>query len=170
MNDVSEIAGGQARLVVRHTAAAPAVDVLADGSVVFSNLANPDEQMADVPAGPDSVSVAATGTTDPVIGPVDLTLEAGTAYFVYAIGSLEDESLTVVTQTISGLGAAAGRSPQRPPPAAEPTVAADDLPAAGTGPATSGESNAMLIMIAVVLALASGGFVFAGTRIASRNR
>jgi len=35
VNDVSQIPGGKARLVVRHTAAAPAVDVRANGTVAF---------------------------------------------------------------------------------------------------------------------------------------
>src|SRR5215207_4238358 len=37
-NDTSAIAAGQGRLTVRHVAAAPAVDVLAGGSAVVSNL------------------------------------------------------------------------------------------------------------------------------------
>ncbi|KGM15065.1 hypothetical protein N867_12360, partial [Actinotalea fermentans ATCC 43279 = JCM 9966 = DSM 3133] len=41
-NDISQTAAGQGRLTVRHVAAAPAVDVLAGGSPVITNLANPD--------------------------------------------------------------------------------------------------------------------------------
>jgi Domain of unknown function (DUF4397) len=162
VNDVSEIAAGEARLVARHTAAAPAVDVLADGSAVFSNLANPNEQMADVPAGPYSVSVAATGTTEPVIGPTDLTLEAGTAYLVYAVGSLEDDSLNVLTQTITGLGAA---EPAPTEPGAAPTAAAGELPSAGTGPAGDG-TDAMLIAIVSALAVITGALALFGAGLA----
>ncbi len=104
VNDTSTIQAGDARLTVRHTAAAPAVDVLADGSALFTDLANPDELTAAVPAGTYSVAVAAAGTTDPVIGPVDLSLDAGTAYIVYAVGSLDDGNLNVLVQTISNLG------------------------------------------------------------------
>jgi hypothetical protein len=104
VNDTSTIQAGDARLTVRHTAAAPAVDVLADGAVVFSDLANPDEQSTEVPAGTYSVSVAATGTTEPVIGPLDLPLDAGTAYFAYAVGSVQGGDLNVLVQTISSLG------------------------------------------------------------------
>ena len=62
-NDVSEVAAGQGRLTVRHTAAAPAVDVvLADGSRPFTNLSNPNEAAADLPAGAISgAQVAPTG-------------------------------------------------------------------------------------------------------------
>ena len=40
VNDVSSVPAGQARLVVRHTAAAPAVDVLAGGTPVVQGLTN----------------------------------------------------------------------------------------------------------------------------------
>jgi LPXTG-motif cell wall-anchored protein len=105
VNDLSPIAAGQARLVVRHTAAAPAVDVLADGAVAFGDLTNPNQATADLPAGTISAAVAAAGTTTPVLGPVDLDLPAGAATIVYAVGSLEDGSLATVVQTIAGLGA-----------------------------------------------------------------
>ena len=45
VNDTATIQAGDARLTVRHTAAAPAVDVLADGSALFTDLANPDGQV-----------------------------------------------------------------------------------------------------------------------------
>ncbi len=48
-NDLSTIAAGQGRLTVRHTAAAPAVDVLANGAPAFTNLTNPNEVKADLP-------------------------------------------------------------------------------------------------------------------------
>ena len=46
-NDVAKVAAGQARLVVRHTAAAPAVDVLAGGKPVIQGLTNPNEKELD---------------------------------------------------------------------------------------------------------------------------
>ena len=106
VNDVSTIAAGQSRLIVRHTAAAPAVDILANGTPALKNLSNPNEAKADLPAGTISAAVAPAGTTTPVLGPVDLTLPEGTATIVYAVGSLEASSLKILTQQISGLGAA----------------------------------------------------------------
>lgn len=106
-NDTSSIAAGQGRLTVRHTAAAPAVDVLANGQAAFTNLANPGEATADLPVGTISASVVPTGATDPVvIGPADLTVADGSSLIVYAVGSLDGESLTVLTETIDGLGIA----------------------------------------------------------------
>ncbi len=73
---------------------------------VITKLTNPNEKMLMVPAGTVSASVAAAGTTDPVIGPVDLPVESGKTLVVYAIGSLEGNTLTAVTQSYaSGAGA-----------------------------------------------------------------
>jgi Domain of unknown function (DUF4397) len=106
VNDLSKVDAGQGRLVVRHTAAAPAVDVLAGGEAVFSDLANPDEAKADLPAGTVSASVALAGSTDPVIGPADVPVTEGSATIVYAWGSAEDDTLDVAVQTITGLHSA----------------------------------------------------------------
>jgi hypothetical protein len=103
VNDVSAVPAGKARLVVRHTAAAPAVDVLAGGSPVISGLTNPNEKALEVPAGTVPAAVAAAGTTEPVIGPADLDLKEGTATFVHAIGSLQDKTLGLVVVTVSDL-------------------------------------------------------------------
>lgn len=101
-NDTSTIDAGEARLTVRHTAAAPAVDILADGDALVPGLANPDEASTDVPAGTYEVAVAPEGTTDPVLGPTDLTLEEGTSYAVYAIGSADEDTLDLLVQTRTG--------------------------------------------------------------------
>jgi len=109
-NDESSIAAGSGRLVVRHAAAAPAVDVLADGNVAFANLPNGDEGSADLPAATYSASVVPTGESSPVvIGPADLPVTDGTSLIVYAVGSLADESLTVLTESITDLGSAPAR-------------------------------------------------------------
>jgi hypothetical protein len=102
-NDTSPTAAGEGRLTVRHTAAAPAVDVLAGGSAVISGLANPDEEVLDLPAGTVSAAVAAAGTTEPVLGPADVPVTEGVNTIVYAWGSLEDDNLALATQTIEGL-------------------------------------------------------------------
>ena len=67
---------------------------------MISGLENPDEQALSLPASTVSAAVAAAGTTDPVIGPVDLPVVAGQVTIAYAIGSLEDDSLGAVVQTI----------------------------------------------------------------------
>ena len=107
-NDTSQTDAGQGRLTVRHVAAAPAVDVLAGGDPVVEKLSNPDEASLDLDAGTIEAAVAATGTTDPGIGPADVTVEEGVLTIAYAWGSLEDDNLEAATQTISGLHSGPG--------------------------------------------------------------
>jgi hypothetical protein len=125
VNDTSSVPAGQARLVVRHTAAAPAVDVLAGGSPVVEDLTNPNQKALVVPAGTVSAAVAAAGTTQPVIGPADVTLQEGTATFVHAIGSLQDNTPSLVSFTVSGLHSAPAGVPSGAPSGAP---SQDDLP------------------------------------------
>jgi hypothetical protein len=108
-NPVGELANGKARLVVRHTAAAPAVDILAGGKPVFTGLTNPNQQTAGVAPGTVSAAVALADSTKPVIGPADLTLKAGQVTVVYAVGSAKDSTLRLVTQS---LAAAQAQMPQ----------------------------------------------------------
>jgi len=125
VNDTSPVGAGKARIVVRHMAAAPAVDVRANGQTIFSGLTNPNEASAVVPAGTYKTDVVLAGTSTVVIGPASLDLAAGTSTIVYAIGSASDKSLAVVTQTIRGLGGAPSGVP-----AGTGGLAADHGPAA----------------------------------------
>ena len=106
VNDTSSIAAGQARLTVRHDAAAPAVDVRAGGKPVFTDLTNPKEDSADIPAGTVSADVVLAGTDQVVIGPADLNLVEGVHTIVYAWGSADDGNLKLAVQTISGMHSA----------------------------------------------------------------
>jgi hypothetical protein len=101
VNDVSAVPAGEARVTVRHTAAAPAVDVRAGGTPVAPGLANPDEATLTVPAGTVSADVVLAGTQTVAIGPADLTLAEGTTNIVYAWGS-EEAGYELAVQTISG--------------------------------------------------------------------
>jgi hypothetical protein len=103
VNDVTAVAAGEARITVRHTAAAPAVDVRVGGEPTFTGLTNPEEATADVPAGTITADVVLAGTEDVAIGPADLTLAEGTLTIVYAIGSADDGTLDLVVQVIEGL-------------------------------------------------------------------
>ncbi|WP_324275347.1 DUF4397 domain-containing protein [Blastococcus brunescens] len=73
VNDTSAVPAGEARVTVRHTAAAPAVDVRAGGTVVVPGLENPNEASLTVPAGTVSADVVVAGTETVAIGPADLT-------------------------------------------------------------------------------------------------
>jgi len=135
-NDVTPTAAGEGRLTVRHTAAAPTVDVLAGGSAVISGLTHPNEKVLNLPAGTVSASVAAAGTTQPVIGPADVNVAEGANTIVYAWGSLQSGNLAFAVQTIEGLHSAP-----------------HGIPAGSAGFAAEGDSSAPWLGIAGVLAL-----------------
>jgi Domain of unknown function (DUF4397) len=101
VNDTSAVPAGQARVTVRHTAAAPAVDVRGGGQVVAPGLTNPDEASLTVPAGTVSADVVLAGTDTVAIGPADLTLAEGTTTIVYAWGS-QQAGFQLAVQTVSG--------------------------------------------------------------------
>ncbi|TFC85362.1 DUF4397 domain-containing protein [Cryobacterium sp. TMT4-31] len=141
-NDISTVGAGEGRLTVRHVAAAPAVDVLAGGTAVITNLSNPDESMLTLPAGTVSASVAATGTTDPVIGPADVNVAEGTNTIVYAWGSLTDSNLALAVQTIDGL-----HSNPDGVPAGSAGLVATNQPGNSSGLWFGGAAIALVLMI-----------------------
>jgi Domain of unknown function (DUF4397) len=142
VNDTSPIPAGKARLVVRHTAAAPAVDVRANGTTVFTGLTNPNEDQVDVDAGSVSADVVLAGTPTVVIGPATLTLAEGSSTIVYAIGSADQKTLALVVQTISGLGSAPS-----------------GVPAGTGGLADSGPKAPWFVLLGVGALLIAGGAV-----------
>lgn len=103
VNDVSEVAAGEARFTARHTAAAPAVDIRANGAAVFEDVTNPNEGTVDLPAASVSADVTLAGTEDVAIGPADVNLAEGANTIAYAWGSAEDGNLALAVQTIDGL-------------------------------------------------------------------
>ncbi|XAS63987.1 DUF4397 domain-containing protein [Micrococcaceae bacterium Sec5.8] len=148
-NDVSQIDAGKGKLTVRHTAAAPAVDILAGGSPVISGLANPKEETLTLDPGTLSVAVAAAGTTAPVIGPADVTVTEGTHTVVYAWGSLADKNLQLAVQTIDGLHSAPGGVP-----GARAGVSDAGTASAGQTATTVGVGAAALLLLAGGIAVA----------------
>jgi hypothetical protein len=142
VNDTAAAAAGKGRLIVRHTADAPAVDILAGGSKVFTGLVNGQGDQADLAAGTVRASVVATATTTSVlIGPANLTVVAGMATVVYAIGAPASGStastLGVVTQQLPLAGAQmsvqAGTSGLLDRPSGPPAWAIGVLVLAGLG-------------------------------------
>jgi len=153
VNGISAIDAGNGRVTVRHTAAAPNVDILANDGALFSDVSNGAEGVADVPAGDYNVKVTAAGDATTVVTEVAaLTIPEGTNVIVYAIGDLEGGSFQLAVQTIAGLQAA---------PNAVPTGTGGDL-----GAAMPAWFVAMLA-IAGVLIVAGGT---AGLRAARRQR
>ena len=107
-NKIDTLAANQSRLTVRHTAAAPAVDVrlfkLNQEIAKIPALANPKEFTADVPSASYFALIYPAGSPNPVFGPVPLNLQDGISYTVYAVGDLTGNSFTLLVQTIDLTG------------------------------------------------------------------
>lgn len=99
-NDVSPIGSDKGRLIVAHTAVVPPADIQANGQTLFTNIANGEFVSAEVPATTYRVAVVPTGGGDPLLGPVDLTIEAGALTRVFAIGAPRDASMDAVVQVL----------------------------------------------------------------------
>ncbi|HEY0937903.1 MAG TPA: DUF4397 domain-containing protein, partial [Trebonia sp.] len=97
-NDTAAAGTGDGRLVVRHVAAAPAVDVYAGSSKVISGLVSGQQAALNVPAGSVPAKVTLAGQTAAVLGPVSVPVTAGMGTVVYAIGSAAGKTLAAVTQ------------------------------------------------------------------------
>jgi hypothetical protein len=100
LNTIKKTPNGDGRLIVRHDAAAPAVDIFANGVLSMKHLRNPRQSKANVKAGTYSVAVALAGTKAPVIGPARVKVQKHTDTIVYAWGSAAQGNLTVAVQTV----------------------------------------------------------------------
>jgi len=104
-NPTTPAPAGDAWVIVRHTADAPAVDVYAGQNKIITNLTNPNSAgPLAVPSGTVPVSVAlnpSTSASTPVLGPLNLTLAPGHVYIAYAIGNATSDpsSLSAVVQS-----------------------------------------------------------------------
>ncbi len=145
-NDTSKLDAGMARLTVRHTAAAPAVDVRANGAVALADLTNPNAATAVVAAGSISADVVLAGTDTVAIGPADLDLAESKNTIVYAWGSAADDNLQLAVQVVDAMHS----SPEGVPAGNGGQAAASDLASQGG--------------IAAGAALLAGGLVWAATR------
>jgi hypothetical protein len=97
-NTTDEGAGIQ----VFHTAAFGAVDILAGGEAALEGVENGQTAFIATGAGtvPD-VGVAAAGETEAALPLGDIDVPADTSILAYAVGTPDDESLQVITTTIS---------------------------------------------------------------------
>ena len=84
--------------IVHASPDAPAVDVYVNGDLVVENA--PFKAATDylqVPAGTHNVEIFVAGTQEDPVITADLTVEAGVAYTVAAINTVENLELTVIT-------------------------------------------------------------------------
>ncbi len=149
-NDVTPAADGQGRLTVRHTAAAPAVDIVLGDARPFTGVENGQGGSADLPAGEIAGAQVAPAGGDPIADVPTVNLAAGTNLIVYAVGSLEDGSFTFYTQELS-IGTEAP---------ADGGAEGDGTPApteVNTGNAIDGGPSIGLLVAAGALALLGAG-------------
>jgi len=94
----------RAPLVVHHTAAAPAVDILALRGrwrkLSLKDVINGDQGVLNTRPGPWKVSILPAGSDDPVLGPVEFWLKNRMAYYLYAVGSLDNGTFTVLQNVV----------------------------------------------------------------------
>lgn len=155
-NNTEMTADGQGRLTVRHTAAAPAVDLVVGDARPIENAANGASAELELPAGEIAGAQLAPTGEDPLIDVPTVNLAAGTNLIVYAVGSLADETFTFYTQEIEvGMEAAAGGEDE-----GEGEDEGDGTPAptaVNTGsPIEDGSTIALLAAAAGMVLLAGG--------------
>ena len=123
VNDLSPVPDGSSRVIVRHTAQAPTVDIAVNGQVALPGLAPGQEAAAVLPAGTYDVAVQAGGQT--VLDLPGTVIPAGKDVIVYAVGSAtaEPSTLTTVTQVLD-VPTEAPTTTAAPAPAPAPAPAA----------------------------------------------
>lgn len=92
------------RLYVRHTAQAPAVDVVLEQNGVavatIPNLANGNEVTANVAPGRYAVRLRVAGTATTAFGPADVAFENGLGYGIFATGVALSPSFQLQQQRV----------------------------------------------------------------------
>jgi hypothetical protein len=153
-NNTAMTADGQGRLTVRHTAEAPAVDLVVGEARPIEGAANGASAELELPAGEIAGAQLAPAGGDPIVDVPTVNLKAGTNLIVYAVGSLASDpaTFTFLTQEIEvGMEAAAGDGTPAPT-------------AVNTGEPISDSVNT------TVLAAAAGMMLLAGGAFALRRR
>ena len=96
---------GAARIVVRHTAWAPVVDVPLsrnknlNGGIALSNLANGEQRTVVISSKKWNAWITPYLADALVAGPVPIKIPTGTALYVQAVGSLTNDTFTLITFT-----------------------------------------------------------------------
>jgi hypothetical protein len=157
-------ASGSQLRVVHFSADTPAVDIAPDGAApadaIVKNLAYPDAtDYLDVPADTYDLEVRATGTSTVALQLDPITLDAGKAYTVFAIGS--------------GAATPVGGNAVRVLAAVDATAAATPaatLPPTDTlAPAPAGGSAALPALVAILAVAALGSAVVVPALVRARR-
>lgn len=106
VNDLSRTGSVESRLIVHHTAAAPMVDIEVRRPSRFGptlnidDFSNGDQASAEAWPGRWKVSIAPAGATDPVFGPIPFNVRPFKTYLVYAVGSVDTGSFTLLVEPL----------------------------------------------------------------------
>ena len=174
-NNAEPTATGEARLTLRHTAEAPAVDLIIGDQRPIVDAINGQSAELELPAGSlTDAQLAPTG--DVAIAEIaTLDLAANTNTIVYAVGSVDDDTLDFVVQIVDFEVAAtttttvAGATTTTVAGATTTTVAGattttSAVPSAvNTGSPLGGTSTTTLVVVAL------GGLVLAGGAMVARR-
>ena len=99
-NCVARNGPGEGRVTVRHIAAAPAVDLLAGGSVVFGNITNGAAATKKVPAATYVMTLNSADFDNRVLGPATVPVNRPFNTIVYAWGSAAEGTLALKVQRV----------------------------------------------------------------------
>ncbi|HEY6533006.1 MAG TPA: DUF4397 domain-containing protein [Acidimicrobiales bacterium] len=130
-NDLSAVPEGSSRITVRHTADAPAVDVLVNGEVAIPGLAPGAEASAVLPAGTYDIQVQLTdGTPIAALSPGSTVIPAGNAIVVYAVGSASDGAFPLgLVQQVFDVPVTPATTPTTQPATPAPAASVAGTPA-----------------------------------------
>lgn len=146
-NNTAVTADGEGRLTVRHTAAAPAVDLVVGDARPIEGAENGASAELALPAGEIAGAQIAPAGGDPIADVPTVNLAAGTNLIVYAVGSLEADTFTFYTQEIEvGTEAAADDSDGTPAPTE-----------VNTGSPLGSSTNTALLGLALGMLVLGGG-------------
>jgi hypothetical protein len=98
-NDDSRTNGGRGRISVHHTAAAPLVDVNISPKARINQVRNSERFTFEAAQGTAQVSISATGSSDPVFGPISFEITKNARYLVFAVGSVANNTLTLLSKS-----------------------------------------------------------------------
>jgi hypothetical protein len=122
LDDVSPLPPGQARAVVRNTAATGPIDVRFGPTVAAAGLANGAGSDALLTAGAYEVAVSGAGSPTPITPTRNVTYPEGTATFMYLIGSSQAQTLDWLAVQATGLQSAPTKVPTGDGSVTQPTA------------------------------------------------
>lgn len=154
-NNTAPVVQGQSRFTLRHTAGAPAIDLILADQRPITNLTNPNEAALELPDEElTDAQVAPTGGTA-IAQIATLDMAANTNTIVYVVGSTEDDTIDFVVQIVDFAVAS---------PTSTTSTTSNVPTQVNTGSPIDGSSNTLLVAVAL------GGLLLAGGAMMARRR